>query len=86
VPSLPPASGAARNSAWETRYLCHYIADAVARADAGLVTRHVEWARTTYHNDHGTTGPFDAWVEAVSASLATANLPPGFLRSAGERA
>ena len=86
VPSLPPASGAARNSAWETRYLCHYIADAAARADAGLLTRHVEWAKEIYQNDHGTTAPFDAWVDAISAALATANLPPGILRSAGERA
>lgn len=86
VASLPPASGALRNSAWETRYLCHYAADAVARADAGLLARHLEWAKEIYRNDHANTHRFDAWVGSVSASLSDAQLPPGLLPSPGERA
>ena len=84
VASLPPASGALRNSAWETRYLCHYAADAIARADAGLLSRHLGWAKEIYRNDHGNTDRFDAWVGSVSTSLSGANLPPGFLPSPGE--
>ena len=75
VPSLTPLSGTSRNSAWQTRYLCHYVADAIARADEALLSTHVNWARSLYASDHGSTEPFDEWVGAVSAALGGVTVP-----------
>jgi len=86
VESLSPApAGASRNSAWETRYLCHYTADALARMDPALLSSHVSWARDLYAADHGSADPFDAWLDAVSRSLAAIDVPTEFLAVAGRR-
>jgi hypothetical protein len=83
VTSLPVPSGSPRNSAWETRYLCHYAADALARVNADLLTSHLEWARNLYRDDHQSPERFDFWVEEVSTALAALNIPGGFLPSTG---
>lgn len=80
VPSLEPLSGSPRNSAWETRYLCHYAADALSRTDAALLAKHVSWARSLYVADGGPVTDFDAWIDAIVTALGPANIPSGFLR------
>lgn len=67
-----------RNSAWETRYLCSYAADALARMDSQLIERHVRWARDLYVTQHANAAAFDRWVDATVASLSRLSLPAEF--------
>jgi hypothetical protein len=75
VPSLQASAEGTRNSAWETRYLCHYAADAIARANQELLTRHITWSRDLYSRRHGSASAYDDWLSAVAAALGRTDVP-----------
>ena len=75
----PPRFEEPRNSAWETQYLCHYVADALHRSDPALLRAHVEWARQSFAAHGGSDGDFTRWLESIDAALAPAGAPRDFL-------
>ena len=74
----PPRAGAARNSAWQTRYLVHYIADAINRNQPELLSAHVTWARQLFVTQGGDAARFDQWLAAIDAALSKSHVPPEF--------
>ena len=75
----PPGFHEARNSAWETQYLCHYVADAMQRSDPSLLKAHVEWARNSFTAHGGSEHDFTRWLETIDTALAPAGAPRDFL-------
>lgn len=78
-PGPRPTALTERHSAFETRYLCHYVADAWHRSDAGLLARHVSWSRERFLTAGGAAPAFDGWIAQVDAALRQRGLPKDFL-------
>ncbi|HWI20611.1 MAG TPA: hypothetical protein VNT81_22805 [Vicinamibacterales bacterium] len=71
---------AARHSAFETRYLCHYAADALQRGTPALLASHVEWSRSVRAASGIDSVEHEAWLIAVRDALQPAGLPPAYLQ------
>jgi hypothetical protein len=73
-----PRAGDTRNSAWQTRYLVHYIADAINRNQPELLSAHVKWSRQLFVTQGGDAARFDRWLSAIDAALSKSQLPAEF--------
>ena len=67
-----------RHSAFETRYLCHYAADAAHRDNPGWLAAHIDWSRNAFAELGGEASVFDRWVDVVKHALAKKGLPESY--------
>lgn len=74
----PPSATGDRNSAWQTRYLVHYIADALHRHQPELLARHVDWSRQLFVAQGGAEAQFDRWLSSIDGALSACHVPKEF--------
>jgi hypothetical protein len=75
----PAAAGVIdRHSAFESRYLCHYAADALHRSDRALLAKHVAWSRERFTAAGGSAEAFDSWIAEIDQALRPIGLASDF--------
>ena len=77
IPDLTP--GAVRHSAFKTRYLCHYAADALQRGTPELLSKHLDWSRSVLTASRVEPTAYEQWIATVRDALQAQGLPPTYL-------
>lgn len=75
-----PAHGVVRHSAFETRYLCHYAADALHRGMPELLAKHLDWSRGALTPSRVEPAAYEHWIEKMRDALQAQGLPPNYLQ------
>lgn len=75
-----PTHGVVRHSAFETRYLCHYAADALQRGTPELLAHHLVWSRSVLTESRVEPAAYEQWVAMVRDALQAQGLPPDYLQ------